>query len=114
MRTTIASTLILIAVCLAIFAAKPANLDTKARSVDARRRDSLPTLGDPRSPIRHLIVVVGEKKILELPSKFTPLEESNPFAEDHKHRKATKHRQTSLLIIAIELKIYYNQVLTDS
>src|SRR5437660_12449156 len=60
MRTTIASTLILIAVCLAIFAAKPANLDRKARSVGAQRRDSLPTLGDPRSPIRHLIVVVGE------------------------------------------------------
>ena len=62
MRTTIASTLILIAVCLAIFAAKPANLDRKARSVGAQSRDSLPTLGDPRSPIRHLIVVVGENR----------------------------------------------------
>src|SRR5947209_10927466 len=62
MRTTIASTLILVAVCLAIFAAKPANLDRKARSVGAQRRDSLPTLGDPPSPIRHLIVVVGENR----------------------------------------------------
>src|SRR5947207_8321907 len=62
MRTTIASTFILIAVCLAIFAAKPANLDTKARSVGAQRSDSRPTLGDPRSPIRHLIVVVGENR----------------------------------------------------
>src|SRR5437667_10235734 len=62
MRTTIASTLILIAVCLAIFAAKPANLDRKARSVVAQRRDSLPTLAYPRSPIRYLILVVGESR----------------------------------------------------
>src|SRR5207302_8398681 len=37
-----------------------ANLDRKDRTVGAQRRDSLPTLGDPDSPIRHLIVVVGD------------------------------------------------------
>lgn len=67
----------------------------------------------PYIKLKNTIVAVGEKNILELPSKFTPLEESNPFAEDHKHRKATKHRQTPLLIIAIEMKIYYNLGLTD-
>jgi phospholipase C len=62
MRTTIASTLILIAVCLAIFAAAPGNLHTVAPSAGVRRGESPPALGDPRSPIRHLIVVVGENR----------------------------------------------------
>jgi phospholipase C len=62
MRTTIASILILIAVCLAIFAATPNNLHTIARSAGVRRGESAPTLGDARSPIRHVIVVVGENR----------------------------------------------------
>jgi phospholipase C len=66
MRTTIASTLILSAVCLAIFAAAPANLHTSALSTTANSRERFQsttapsTIADARSPIRHLIVVVGE------------------------------------------------------
>jgi phospholipase C len=68
MRTTIASTLILIAMCLGIFAAAPGNLHTFALSNGTKSRKAVhsdgavSTLGDPRSPIRHLIVVVGENR----------------------------------------------------
>jgi phospholipase C len=62
MRTTIASTLILIAICLGIFTAARGNSpNIKIReTVNANAAPS--TLGDPRSPIRHVIVVVGENR----------------------------------------------------
>jgi phospholipase C len=68
MRTTIASILISVAICLGIFAAAPANLRTSALSTTANSRESLQstaapsTVADTRSPIRHLIVVVGENR----------------------------------------------------
>jgi phospholipase C len=59
MRTTIASTLILIAICLGIFTAAPGNpSNVKTRET----ANTNATLGDPRSPIRHVIVVVGENR----------------------------------------------------
>ena len=68
MRITIASILISVAICLGIFAADPANLHTSALSTTAKSRERFQsttapsTIADPRSPIRHLIVVVGENR----------------------------------------------------
>ena len=68
MRTTTASILISFAICLGIFAGAPANRQTSALSTTAKSRErfqstSAPsTLDDPRSPIRHVIVVVGENR----------------------------------------------------
>jgi len=62
MRTTIASTLILIAICLGIFSAAPGN-SSNVKTREAANTGATPsTLGDPRSPIRHVIVVVGENR----------------------------------------------------
>src|SRR5438128_1854536 len=68
MRITIASILISVAICLGIFAAAPANLHTSALSTTANSRERVQsttapsTIADARSPIRHLIVVVGENR----------------------------------------------------
>jgi phospholipase C len=67
MRITIASVLILVAICLAMFAAAPATVHTSAvagsnRSEKAMAGDSITGLGNTRLPIRHLIVVVGENR----------------------------------------------------
>src|SRR4029077_14248524 len=68
MRITIASILISVAICLGIFAADPANLHTSALSTTAKSRERFQsttapsTIADPRSPIFHLIVVVGENR----------------------------------------------------
>src|SRR5213594_1106668 len=67
MRITIASILILVAICLCMLAAAPVRLHTSAipgsnRSEKGTIEDSIPTGGNTRSPIRHLIVVVGENR----------------------------------------------------
>jgi phospholipase C len=62
MRTTIASTLILIAICLGIFTAAPGNPSNVKTRETANTNAAPSTLGDPRSPIRHVIVVVGENR----------------------------------------------------
>ena len=54
MRITIASVLILVAICLAVFGSN--------RSEKTTAGDSITGLGNPRSPIRHLIIVVGENR----------------------------------------------------
>jgi phospholipase C len=62
MRTTIASTLILIAISLGIFTAAPGNPSNVKTRETANTGAAPSTLGDPRSPIRHVIVVVGENR----------------------------------------------------
>ena len=66
MRITIASILILVAICLAMFAAAPVTLHTSAVPGSNRSEkttiEGLGTLGNTRSPIHHLIVVVGENR----------------------------------------------------
>src|SRR3954463_15968990 len=62
MRTTIASALILIAICLGIFTAAPGNSSNVKTREAANTNAARSTLGDPPSPIRHLIVVVGENR----------------------------------------------------
>src|SRR6476659_721 len=62
MRTTIASTLILIAICLGIFTAAPGNSSNVKTRDAANANAARSTLGDPRSTIRHVIVVVGENR----------------------------------------------------
>ncbi|MGE5209227.1 MAG: hypothetical protein ACM3KL_07850, partial [Alphaproteobacteria bacterium] len=68
MRITIASILISAAICLGVLAAAPGNLHTyvlatKAYRSETHRSESAPiTIGDTRSPIRHLIIVVGENR----------------------------------------------------
>jgi len=57
-----------VAICLGIFAAAPGNLHTSALSSQANSRETFQsngvpsTVGDTRSPIHHLIVVVGENR----------------------------------------------------
>jgi phospholipase C len=68
MRITIASILISVAVCLGMLAAAPRNFRVSALSSGQnsseifRGKDVPLTVADPRSPIRHLIVVVGENR----------------------------------------------------
>lgn len=68
MRITIASILISVAICLGIFAAAPTTLHISVISMGANNSESFQskaaplTVGDTRSPIRHLIVVVGENR----------------------------------------------------
>src|SRR6266516_4386375 len=67
MRITIASILISVAICLGMFAAAPATLHTftaprSNRYEKVAIEDPIPTVGNTRSPIRHLIVVVGENR----------------------------------------------------
>jgi phospholipase C len=67
MRITIASILISVAICLGMFAAAPATLHTftvpgSNRSEKVTIEDPIPAVGNTRSPIRHLIVVVGENR----------------------------------------------------
>jgi phospholipase C len=65
MRITIASLLILIAVCLGLFAAAPATLNRSpisGRSERGQNQRAPITFPNTRSPIRHLIVVVGENR----------------------------------------------------
>ena len=68
MRTITASTLILVAICLGLFAAAPANLRTSRVATTSNSRETVHNggapsgLGNPRSPIRHLIIVVGENR----------------------------------------------------
>ncbi len=68
MRTITASTLILVAICLGLFAAAPANLRTSRVATTSNSRETVHNggapsgLGNPRSPIHHLIVVVGENR----------------------------------------------------
>src|SRR5436190_18869694 len=68
MRITIASILVSIAICLGMFAAAPGNLHISVPSTGGKRPEALQskgapsTVGDTRSPIRHLIVVVGENR----------------------------------------------------
>jgi phospholipase C len=68
MRITIASILVSAAICLGMLAAAPGNLRISVPFKGGSRPESLQnksaplTLGDPRSPIRHLIVVVGENR----------------------------------------------------
>src|SRR5262245_51597385 len=62
MRTTIASTLILIAICIGIFTAAPGN-SSNVKTRETVNAVAAPlTVGNPRSPIRHVIVVVGENR----------------------------------------------------
>src|SRR5437762_7046992 len=67
MRITIASLLILVAICLGLFAAAPGNLNPaivsgSKRPEKVRDQHALITVANTRSPIRHLIVVVGENR----------------------------------------------------
>src|SRR5258705_13916984 len=68
MRITIASILISVAVCLGMLAAAPRNFRVSALSSGQnsseifRGKDAPLTVADTRSPIRHLIVVVGENR----------------------------------------------------
>ena len=68
MRITIASILISVAVCLGMLAAAPRNFRVSALSSGQnsseifRGKDAPSTVADTRSPIRHLIVVVGENR----------------------------------------------------
>jgi phospholipase C len=62
MRTTIGSAIILIAICLGLFSGargNSSNLKSRERGITAAAHLRL---GDPRSPIRHVIVVVGENR----------------------------------------------------
>jgi len=81
MRITIASILILVAICLCMLAAGPVRLHTSAipgsnRSEKGTIEDSIPTGGNTRSPIRHLIVVVGENRSFD--NVFGTYVPSNP------------------------------------
>jgi phospholipase C len=68
MRTTIASILVLVAICLGMFAAAPGSLHISVLSKGANNPESFQskgapsTVGDTHSPIRHLIVIVGENR----------------------------------------------------
>ncbi len=68
MRITIASILVSVAICLGMLAAAPGNLHTSAPAKGANRPEALQSKGAPStgddtlSPIRHLIVVVGENR----------------------------------------------------
>src|SRR5262245_65064853 len=62
MRDTIASTLILIAICLGIFTAAPGNPSNVKTHQTVNAGAAALRLGNPRSPIRHVIVVVGENR----------------------------------------------------
>jgi phospholipase C len=65
MRTTIASILISAAICLGLFAAVPGTLRTSILSRSNRKvsvENAATSLGNTRSPIRHVIVVVGENR----------------------------------------------------
>jgi Phosphoesterase family len=81
-RTTIAPIPILIAICLGIFAAAPGNSHTAALSTGAKNREAFRSnggpsiVGDARSPIRHLIVVVGENRSFD--NVFGTYVPSNP------------------------------------
>jgi phospholipase C len=82
MRTIIASIVILVAICLGIFAAAPANLRTSRVATTSNSRETVHNggapsgLGNPRSPIRHLIVVVGENRSFD--NVFGTYVPSNP------------------------------------
>src|SRR5438046_10187062 len=82
MRTITASTLILVAICLGLFAAAPANLRTSRVATTSNSRETVHNggapsgLGNPRSPIRHLIVVVGENRSVD--NVFGTYVPSNP------------------------------------
>jgi phospholipase C len=68
MRITIASILVSVAICLGMFAAAPGNFHISVPSTGGKRPEALQSkdapsaVGDTRSPIRHLIVVVGENR----------------------------------------------------
>ena len=82
MRTIITSILILVAICLGIFAAPLGNLHFSAAATSTNSRKAVhsggapPRLGNPRSPIRHLIVVVGENRSFD--NVFGTYVPSNP------------------------------------
>src|SRR5438067_8880560 len=82
MRTITASTLILVAICLGLFAAAPANLRTSRVATTSNSRETVHNggaplgLGNPRSPIRHLIVVVGKNRSFD--NVFGTYVPSNP------------------------------------
>ena len=82
MRIITASTLILVAICLGLFAAAPANLRTSRVATTSNSRETVHNggapsgLGNPRSPIRHLIVVVGENRSFD--NVFGTYVPSNP------------------------------------
>src|SRR5438874_11676232 len=81
MRITIASILISVAICLGMFAAVPATFHKPSvprsdRSEKATIEHSIPTGGNTRSPIRHLIVVVGENRSFD--NVFGTYVPSNP------------------------------------
>src|SRR5262245_52946206 len=62
MRITLASIFVSIAISLAMLAAAPGNVrNFESHRSPARNENTLPT-GDTRSPIRHLIVLVGENR----------------------------------------------------
>ncbi len=67
MRIRIAFILISVAICLGMFTAAPATLHTftvpgSSRSKKVTIEDPIPAVGNTLSPIRHLIVVVGENR----------------------------------------------------
>jgi hypothetical protein len=68
MRITIASILVSVAICLGMLAAAPGNLHISVPATREKRPENLQSkdapsaVGDTRSPIRHLIVVVGENR----------------------------------------------------
>src|SRR5437867_11511066 len=67
MRIRIAFILISVAICLGMFTAAPATLHTftvpgSNRSKKVTIEDPIPAVGNTLSPIRHLIVVVGENR----------------------------------------------------
>src|SRR3982751_5760300 len=81
MRITIASILISVAICLGMLAAAPANLHkpTVAKSNRYEKltvEQSIPAGGNTRSPIHHLIVVVGENRSFD--NVFGTYVPSNP------------------------------------
>lgn len=62
MRTTIAFVLVSVAISLAMLAAAPGNFHNFERHNSPARNEGILSTGDTRSPIRHLIVVVGENR----------------------------------------------------